>query len=116
MRRLELFKPEIPNEFKGDLDAITKERNKYRNLSNQYEKQVKKYYYQNIGSPYDIDLAPKEVARLHFLMQQIGQEYSNTKDLNQIIRNETRGLKGVAKQVKTEVITAIYNRYYVNKT
>ena len=49
-------------------------------------------------------------------MQQIGQEYSNTKDLNQIIRNETRGLKGVAKQVKTEVITAIYNRYYVNKT
>ena len=58
----------------------------------------------------------KEVARLHFPMQQIGQEYSNTKDLTQIIPMKFRGPKGVAKQVKTEVITAIYNRYYVNKT
>ena len=50
MRRLELLNLEYTqNEFKGDPDAITKERNKYRNLSNKYEKQVKKYYYLNIG-------------------------------------------------------------------
>ena len=46
-------------------------------------------------------------------MQQIDKNTVNTKDLNQIIPRNTRGL---AKQVKTEVITAIYNRYYVNKT
>ena len=117
MRRLELFTPgTYQNEFDGDITAYTKEKNKYRNLSHQYEKQVEKYYNKNVGVSYSLGLKPNQVAELHFYMQQIGQEYSNTKDLNQIIRNETRGLRGVAKQVKTEVITAIYNRYYVNKT
>ena len=119
MRRLELFTPgTYQNEFKGDLDAMTKEKDKYRNLVNKYEKQVKKYYYQNVGLKHDLKLSPKSIARLHFKMQQIERPeiYGGPKDLNQLIREETRGLKGVAKQVKTEVITAIYNRYYVNKT
>ena len=116
MRRLELFTPgTYQNEFKGDLDAMTKEKDKYRNLVNKYEKQVKKYYYQNVGLKHDLKLSPKSIARLHFKMQQIERPeiYGGPKDLNQLIREETRGLKGVAKQVKTEVITAIYNKYYV---
>ena len=115
MRRLELFTPgTYQNEFKGDLDAYTKEKNKYGNLRNKYEKELKKYYYQNVGLLYDLELAPKSIARLHFKMQQIERPeiYGGTRDINQLIREETRGLKGVAKQVKTEVITAIYNRYY----
>ena len=114
-RSLELYSAgTYQDEFKGDLDALMKERNKYRNLSSQYEKQLKKYYSQNVGLMYDLGLGPKEIARLHFKMQQIERPeiYGGPKDINQLIKEQTRGLKGVAKQVKAEVVTAIYNKYY----